>query len=523
MNLFETFFIFLCNNLAMKLNEKIENALHILSKKLFEREEVLKLSLLSLVAGESIFLLGPPGVAKSMVSREIGKIISGSKNFEYLMNRFSTPEEIFGPISLKKLDEDKYERIVDGYLPNCEIAFLDEIWKSSPSIQNTLLTIINEKIYKNGNEIIDVPLLLLVAASNELPAKNEGLEALYDRFLVRVFVDGIKQKSNFKNFLTSSKKITSTVAEDDKITVREIINAQDAIDRIKLPDNIIDLIMKIKKDLPKISLNNEIYISDRRWKKIVWVLKTSAYVGGRTEIAIGDILLLKHLLWDEVEEIEPISSYIDSLWEEHSKKLIGIDNSESNVVTKIQNEIIASSTKVKSPKFEWTKGKNGVLEKYYEFYCFDPNAGQQTILVKGEMKNGIFEPQNSSGLFHIIKNKKSIVANASNFSHVNNYITFEQQTHSISYFDLPIVNKSKTNILLQKIIDTNFDLSMDSAEKISSLFTINETSYPLVPHYKDKVSRLLSQYKSTINEYSNSLLMLEKVVKESIEWHNGMN
>lgn len=506
----------------MKLTEKIENALHILSKKLYEREEVLKLSLLSLIAGESIFLLGPPGVAKSMVSREIGKIISGSKNFEYLMNRFSTPEEIFGPISLKKLDEDKYERIVDGYLPNCEIGFLDEIWKSSPSIQNTLLTIINEKIYKNGNEIIDVPLLLLVAASNELPTKNEGLEALYDRFLVRVFVDGIKNKSNFKSFLSSSKKNGYTILDEYKISVKEIINAQDAIDKIKLPDEVIEIIFKIKKELATASGNEEKYVSDRRWKKIVWVMKASAYVGKRMEVSINEILLLKYMLWDTVEEIEPISTFIDSIWEQNTKKAFDSkdDVNISGIVPQIQSEITANSSKVHTRKFEWIKSKNGSIEKYYQFSCFDSNNYNQQIQIKGQTINGTFTPTNDNGLYHLIKNKKVLVANSSNFSHSGDNVIFEKFNYFMDYADFPIINKNKTSAILQKIVDANFDLSIHSAEKINSIFSIIEDSFPLIPHYKEKMTSMLSQYKKTINENSTSLLMLEKVVKESIEWHS---
>ena len=201
--------------------KKIEYLRNEIKKGMYERGEVIDLSFLAMLSGESIFMLGLPGVAKSMIARRIKYTLKDGIEFEYLMNRFSSPEELYGPISLKKLDEDKYERVVDGYMPTADIVFLDEIWKASPSIQNTLLTIINEKIFRNGSSDIKVPLKLLIAASNELPAEGEGLEALYDRFLIRYYVDPIKENENFNKLLTQK---TTNMDLDEKmlLTTSEI-------------------------------------------------------------------------------------------------------------------------------------------------------------------------------------------------------------------------------------------------------------------------------------------------------------
>ena len=171
------------------IRRHIKQLIHEMSKGAYEREEVIALSLLSAFAGESIFLLGLPGVGKSMVARRLKSAFKDSTCFEYLMSRFSTPDEIFGPVSISKLkDEDTYERCVDGYLPTADVIFLDEIWKAGPAIQNSLLTALNEKIFHNGKEDLALPLKGIIAASNELPAEDEGLEALWDRFLVRYVV-----------------------------------------------------------------------------------------------------------------------------------------------------------------------------------------------------------------------------------------------------------------------------------------------------------------------------------------------
>ena len=130
-----------------------------------------------------------------------------SRSFEYLMSRFSTPDEIFGPVSITKLkDEDTYERVIDGYLPTADIVFLDEIWKAGPAIQNSLLTALNERIFRNGNHDINLPLKTIISASNELPAEGEGLEALWDRFLIRYIVEPINQRHIFLQLLTGKEE-----------------------------------------------------------------------------------------------------------------------------------------------------------------------------------------------------------------------------------------------------------------------------------------------------------------------------
>lgn len=163
------------------MKQRITDLLTFLSTGVYEKETEIKMALLAALAGESVILLGPPGTAKSMVAHRLTTAFVNGCSFEYLMSRFSTSDEIFGPVSISRLKEnDKYERVINGYLPTADVVFLDEIWKAGPAIQNTLLTVINEKIFRNGDNIVKLPLKLLIAASNELPTQGEGLEALWE-------------------------------------------------------------------------------------------------------------------------------------------------------------------------------------------------------------------------------------------------------------------------------------------------------------------------------------------------------
>ena len=159
--------------------ERIKNLISSLAENLQEREDVISITLLGSLIEESIFFYGPPGTGKSLIARRISTAYHNQKYFEYLMQKFSTPDEIFGQVSISELKKDNYKRLTEGFLPTATFAFLDEIWKSSPAILNTLLTILNERLFKNGKIIENCPLKVIISASNEVPPKNQGLEASF--------------------------------------------------------------------------------------------------------------------------------------------------------------------------------------------------------------------------------------------------------------------------------------------------------------------------------------------------------
>ena len=311
------------------MKERFEQLLREMNRGIYEKETEIALSLLAALAGESVILLGPPGVAKSMVARQLKTAFSGARSFEYLMSRFSTPDEIFGPVSIQKLkNSDTYERAVDGYLPTADVVFLDEIWKAGPAIQNTLLTVINEKLFRNGNRETHLPLKLLVAASNELPAKGEGLEALWDRFVIRIESRPIRQEKNFRAMLMEVKSEEGGAKNPNAISAEEYQEWTDRISGVGVKDEVLDAIASIRKSLRAVNVDEaeerrNIYVSDRRWKNIVRLLRTSAFVHDRTEVAMCDLLPVYHCLWQEPEECDAVRAIvIRALFAKHADKLV---------------------------------------------------------------------------------------------------------------------------------------------------------------------------------------------------------
>ena len=302
----------------MTRKKQITELLKCISEGVYEKEHILSLSLLCCVAGESLFMLGPPGTAKSMVARRIKEVFADSSSFEYLMSRFSTPDEIFGPVSISKLkNEDVYERSVEGFLPTASVVFLDEIWKAGPAIQNALLTVINERIYQNGKCCIHLPMKMLIAASNELPAEDEGLEALWDRFLVRVISNNIENEEVFYKMLLDNENKHVEVSQSIKVSDSLFYEWQSEISKVTVGKEILHILTEIRKCLKALCEEEDIvpldyYVSDRRWKKTVHLLQTAAFLNERRKVDYSDILLLRHMLWNKTETISKVCEMVCS-------------------------------------------------------------------------------------------------------------------------------------------------------------------------------------------------------------------
>ena len=373
--------------MATNKHDRIEKLLEVLGAGLYEKETAVKLGLLTALAGESMFMLGAPGCAKSMITRRIKEAFKaddkdGVKYFETLLNQFTTPEEVFGNISLKALNgelpdehgnkKEEYRRLTEGMLPEADIAFLDEIWKASPAILNTLLTIVNERKFHNGNKVMNVPLKALFAASNELPAKGKGLEALYDRFIFRLPVDFIKNEDDFFEMIDQPAHEEFKLNEEDKkllITNTELKEWAKEIDKVTLSEVSKQVISAIRKEMTLLNdgmsdedkKNGELFeVGDRRWKKIAHILKTSAFLNDRSEVDLMDCSLIENCIWgtekqqkkakeivekclkengipcdsaieDIQEQIEEFSAKVDEEWfkeitEPKSDKIVTIDN-----------------------------------------------------------------------------------------------------------------------------------------------------------------------------------------------------
>jgi len=267
---------------------------------LVERDVAVRLALIATLAGEHLLLIGPPGTAKSLIARRLNLALEGSTYFERLLTRFSVPEELFGPLSIKGLEQDRYERLTRSYLPSASIAFLDEIFKANSAILNSLLTLLNEREFDNGLERVGTPLVAVVGASNELP-ENEELDALYDRFLLRLHV-GPVSKDGFRELLKLRGESEPRVLPEMMLTADGLEAVRQAALAVEVPADVEELLHQARLWCTA----QEIPVSDRRWRKVVKLLQVSALTNARAAVSIWDCWLLQHCLWDLPDDREKV-------------------------------------------------------------------------------------------------------------------------------------------------------------------------------------------------------------------------
>ncbi len=295
---------------AARIGARFQEAARVLNSSFLDKQEIIRLLLVSVIAGEHMLLVGPPGTAKSAIVRMFTRLVDG-KYFEYLLTRFTEPNELFGPVDIKQFREGNYTRRTERMLVEAEIVFLDEIFKSNSAILNSLLTILNERRFTNGAEVRKVPLISMFGASNEVP-NDENMAAVFDRFLIRVVSDNL-DSYHFHNLVARGlenevKQITGKDAAQKPVFRAEDLHALHAnFDRYLHFSE--DFLAKYKGLIFQIR-SEGITVSDRRVVKLLKLFAASALFDGRDRVTDGDFFILKHI-WNNFDQVELLEEIVN--------------------------------------------------------------------------------------------------------------------------------------------------------------------------------------------------------------------
>lgn len=251
---------------------------------------------LAALAREHVLLLGPAGTGKSAMAGAFAKCLHGATHFDTLLTRFSSPEDLFGPVSLSGMKNDTHERVTHGMFPECHVAFLDEIFKANSAILNALLTAINERKFRNGVNSNSIPLEMVIGASNELP-DDESLAAFHDRFLMRYWVEYVDGEDDFVDMLLGDVSSSRGAS----MTMDELHAAQTYAARVNVSRATAKDLYQLRAAMRK----EGIVASDRRWQKVLKVLRASAWLAGDSEVTTELFPIIGDMVWSTRKEIEP--------------------------------------------------------------------------------------------------------------------------------------------------------------------------------------------------------------------------
>lgn len=278
-----------------------------LEKSFRERERAIECIMLAALSGSHALLVGPPGTAKSALFFAFLASFQDARKFQTLVTKFGTEDEYFGPVKLSALKQDKWERNLDGRLAAVECAFLDEVFKGSDSVLNTLLSAMNERLYKGAQ----IPLRMLVGASNELP-QEEILAAVYDRFLLRDVVEYVQADAVWMDLLLSPPTYSPSVF----ISLGEWDAVRQAVDNMPLPSHVVRTMLQVRGELAK----SGIVASDRRWIALTRIMRASAWLDGESEVQNDHMQVLRYGLWNKPEDRPTLKAVLDNLDRSHVAK-----------------------------------------------------------------------------------------------------------------------------------------------------------------------------------------------------------
>jgi len=383
-----------------QLFTKLQNFRSSLNTSFLEREDVIDGLLASVITKQNTFLFGLPGTGKSELVRAVSNGFSGSKFFGYLLSPTTDPSELFGPVAVSKLLKDEYTRDTEGYLPNSNIAFLDELFRGSSAVLNSLLTILNERTFNNGKQVMTTPIQSIVAATNSFP-QEEALQAFCDRFLFRPTINGLQKPASRRLLDQWALGLTKRPAVKSELTYEDLNTLNKDANDIVVSDEFLDRFSQVFDLLS----SRGITISDRRRVQILKFMRGWALVQGDDTVYADHLHKpLIHIIYKNVDDINVIKEVLAQ----------AIPTAEKMVadIKKAHNGLMTEHHTVNSQEFKAIGDLNKLVSKLRKSHNDLSTLDQKlsSILDSNEYRMSASTRQDATKLSQTLEQSKQMIA-----------------------------------------------------------------------------------------------------------------
>lgn len=308
-----------------------------LKKQFRERDDVIDAIWLAVLSNRHLFILGPPGTAKSFLIRESIARIGSMRYFETILSKTRPAEAVLGPFDIPELrDKGNLVRRYAGYLPDVDFAMLDEVGKMPATLGHDLLAVVLERRLHQvdpatGQSWVDVPLRSFFGGSNELPTnESDDAAALWDRLDLRVVVEDIQETGNWVDLMSQGADRSASATTIDFSDLADA--ADNVVPKVTIPHDVVEVMAKLREELRAM----EIDPSTRRWMQTRAIMRASAFLDGRTEVTVDDIAVLRHMLWEDPTQIRAVERKTLSVSNPMAEEVLNLSEKVAEIRAEIQ-------------------------------------------------------------------------------------------------------------------------------------------------------------------------------------------
>ncbi len=305
-----------------------------------ERDEEIELLGISLIAGIDSLFIGEAGVGKTWMIELLMLLLDGTKPedfFNTMIFKETPAQDVLGPMDLSAMKAGRIERIMDGYLPTAVVAYLDEVFKGSPTFLNALLDLMAQRKLKVGATIHDArQLLAIYGSSNELPDR-EDLLPFRDRWGITKVVAAVRAPENRRLVMQIQDEYQANARSMDlsqapRLSLVDATRMREEVRRVEVPSTVFETMTEAQDKWG----GKGFQPSQRRIGQMLMAMKARAWSRGRGTVATDDIIVCQHMAWNHPDNVKDAHDVVIEFANTFAKKAARMREALEPINTSVQ-------------------------------------------------------------------------------------------------------------------------------------------------------------------------------------------